>query len=130
MRAVSRLISTPVRVKVNPPNKAFVEGCSQAAAVQLSAAQTKARLRQRSPISSPLLYRSMRITNAVLFFKVVIDPDGNVVCIRVVSGHPLVVGAAIESIKTWKFLPTKVQGQRLSMRLASCPWVNPACTRA
>jgi hypothetical protein len=76
----------------------------------------KALLRHTDPILSPLLWNSMwnsmRITNAVLVFKVSTDQDGNVVCIRAISGHPIIIGAAIQSIKTWKFQPTTVGRRR------------------
>jgi hypothetical protein len=95
----------------NPRNQPSTDNCWQAGAVELSAAQTKARLRHVNPISPPLLYRGMRFTNAVLSFKLGTDIDGNVICIRMISGHPIIIGAAIESIKTWKFRPPKVKGQ-------------------
>ncbi len=98
------------------PNQTSADDCSQPSAVQLSAAQMKALLRHTDPISSPLLWNStwnsMRITNAVLVFKVSTDQDGNVVCVRAISGHPIIIGAAIQSIKTWKFQPTTVGRRR------------------
>jgi hypothetical protein len=54
----------------------------------------------------------MRITNAILVFKIRTDEDGNIACIRVISGHPIIVAGAIESLKTWKFHPRKVGGRR------------------
>jgi TonB family protein len=33
--------------------------------------------------------------------------DGNVECIKVLSGHPLLTGSAIEAAKKWKFKPMK-----------------------
>ena len=86
--------------------------CCQPGAVQLSATQTKARLRHTAPISSPLLSHSMRIGNAVLVFEIGSDPDGNISCIRVKSGHPILIAAAIESIKNWKLRPTTRGRQR------------------
>jgi len=91
----------------NPPDM-----CRQDGAVQLSAAQTKASLRHATPIKSPLLWSSMRITDAVLVFKVRSDQDGNIACIRAISGHPIILAGAIESLKSWKFRPNKVDGQR------------------
>jgi hypothetical protein len=86
-------------------------GCWDAP-VHLSPAQTKSRLRQTAPILSPLLYSAMRITNATLRFSVAIDSDGNVICIRAISGHPLIIGVAIDSIQKWKFRPTTIKGHR------------------
>jgi len=100
-----------VHLRFNSPN-ASTDNCWQAGAVRLSAAQTKTRLLHITPISSPSLYSSLRITNAVLSFKVGTGQDGNVTCIRAIGGHPLIIGVAIESIKTWEFRPTTAHGQR------------------
>jgi len=53
----------------------------------------------------------MRIGNLVLVFKVGIEIDGSVSCIRVVSGHPIFVPAAMQSIKSWRFWPMTIGGQ-------------------
>jgi hypothetical protein len=85
-----------------PQDRTPVDNCWQPGAVQLSAAQTKARLRHTEPITPPGLSLGARI-NAVLVFKVGADKDGNVTCIQAVSGHPLLVPGALQSIRSWKF---------------------------
>jgi TonB-like protein len=40
-----------------------------------------------------------------LYFAV-IDTEGNVVEMRVVSSHPLLISAALETVKQWKYEPT------------------------
>ena len=93
-----------------------IEGkdCLQGEA-QLRARPSKIRLRHKTPVSSVLLYKSLRITNALLVFKIATDQDGNVTCIRTVSGHPLLLGVAIDSIRNWKFKPTVTSGRRRSI---------------
>ena len=104
-----------------PPQK-----CSLAVAVQLTAAQTKAQLRHTTPIQSPALYSAMRITNAALVFSVGADAGGNMECIHVMSGHPLIIAAAMESVKNWKLRPIEVNGRRrpivgtLVLRISCC----------
>jgi hypothetical protein len=49
---------------------------------------------------------------AVLSFNVGTDQDGSVICIRTISGYPLIIGVAIESIKKWKFRPAMLRGER------------------
>lgn len=88
--------------------------CWRDGSIELSAAQMKNRLRFKVPVMPPLLYRQMRITNPILSFAVGTDVDGNVTCIQAISGHPLFIGGAIESIKQWKFRPFKIRGQRRS----------------
>jgi protein TonB len=47
----------------------------------------------------------------------VIDERGNVVQARVVSGHPLLVGAALKAVLQWKYEPTSLNGQPISVEL-------------
>jgi hypothetical protein len=97
-----------VRIPERPP----VDDCLQAGGIELSASQAKARLRHMTPISPPALYRSMRIGRTVLIFRFGADSNGKVTCLRSISGSPMLIGSAIESIKEWKFQPSKVHGQR------------------
>ena len=87
-----------------PQDRTSADNCWQPGAVQLSAAQTKARLLRAEPMSPPGLSIGARI-NAVLVFKIGADKDGNVTCIRAVSGHPLLVPGPMESIRSWKLRP-------------------------
>jgi hypothetical protein len=54
------------------------------------------------PVQRPALGKDVRIKGIVVFV-VRIDDHGDVACIRLVSGHPLLVAAAIDSVKQWKF---------------------------
>jgi len=40
-----------------------------------------------------------------------IGKDGNVKSVKVVSGHPMLVGAASEAVKQWRYRPTLLNGQ-------------------
>jgi hypothetical protein len=97
---------------VTIPERPSVDNCLQAGGIELSASQAKARLRHLAPISRPALYRSMRIGRTVLIFRFGADSNGKVTCIRTISGSPMIIGSAIESIREWKFQPPKVHGQR------------------
>jgi hypothetical protein len=87
------------------------DNCLQAGTSLLSAGQTKARLRHVAPISPPGLAHFLSI-DTVLSFNVATDKDGNVICIWTISGHPLIIPGAIESIRKWKFRPAMVHGQK------------------
>ncbi len=93
-----------------PQVRTPADNCWQPGAVQLSAAQTKDRLLHAEPIFPPGLSICARI-NGVLVFKIGADKDGNVTCIRAVSGHPLLVPGAMESIRSWKLRPA-IGGKR------------------
>ena len=100
------------QIEASSSDHASSETCYQVGAIQLSAAKIKARLRSMPPVSSPLLYSSMRMTTAVLTFWVGTDEDGKVICIRAISGHPIMIAGAFESVKASTFRPLKVRGQR------------------
>jgi periplasmic protein TonB len=42
--------------------------------------------------------------------RVTIARDGTVRSVQPVSGHPLLVDAAIEAVKTWRYKPTTMNG--------------------
>jgi len=41
---------------------------------------------------------------------VIIDRDGNIQNIQLVSGHPTLVGAAMDAVKQWRYKPTLLNG--------------------
>jgi len=46
----------------------------------------------------------------VVLLRVIIDPEGNVSNIELISGHPLLAPAAIEAVKQWKYRPCLLNG--------------------
>jgi protein TonB len=43
--------------------------------------------------------------------EAVISKDGSVESLRVVRGHPLLLQAAIDAVKQWKYRPTMLNGE-------------------
>lgn len=110
---------------LNASADSSTETCWEAGAVRLSAAQTKAHLRHMLPIFSPLL-RQMRM-EILLLVEIGIDPQGNVTCVRVNSGHPIIIAAAMESIRQWKFRSLKSCGQKqaaFGKLIVDCFWAR------
>jgi TonB family protein len=66
-------------------------------------------IRQPTPVYPPLA-KQARISGVVKF-QVVIAVDGTVKDIAVISGHPLLVPAALEAVKLWVYQPTLLNGQ-------------------
>ena len=50
--------------------------------------------------------------HGVISLRIVVDQDGKPTCITVISGHPLMIGVAIESVKEWKFRPLTIRGEK------------------
>jgi periplasmic protein TonB len=64
----------------------------------------------------PPLARQARIYGSVEI-DAIIDERGNVVEARVVSGHPLLTAAALKAVVQWKYEPTSLSGQPVSVEL-------------
>jgi protein TonB len=45
-----------------------------------------------------------------------IDTKGHVFDIKVISGHPLLVPAALDAVKQWEFKPTLLHGQAVEVQ--------------
>jgi len=57
----------------------------------------------------PALARQARIQGNVVLHAI-IDKDGRVGQLEVVSGHPLLVQAALDAVKQWRYQPTQLNG--------------------
>ena len=49
-------------------------------------------------------------TENVVTLKATIDKRGNIENLRLVTGHPMLVSAALEAVKQWKYRPYEVNG--------------------
>jgi protein TonB len=64
----------------------------------------------------PALARQTHVFGTVVV-DAVIDEKGNVVQARAVSGHPLLIDAALKAVLQWKYEPTSLNGQPISVEL-------------
>jgi protein TonB len=58
----------------------------------------------------PELARRARVSGTVVL-EALIDEEGNVSSVKVLSGHSLLVDAAVEAVKYWKYSPTVLNGE-------------------
>ncbi len=56
----------------------------------------------------PDLARKMNITGTVKI-QVVVAPNGTVKDAKVVGGHPVLAGAALDAVRKWRFEPAAVE---------------------
>ena len=61
----------------------------------------------------PEIARRMSITGTVKL-AVVVSPNGAVKSTKVVGGHPVLVNAALDAVKQWKFEPARTRVPELS----------------
>ena len=57
----------------------------------------------------PILAKETRVQGTVVIDSI-IDTHGNVTEMRLVSGHPLLVTAAFDAVRQWKYEPTRLNG--------------------
>jgi len=68
-----------------------------------------AKLIYQQPVAYPPLAMKAHISGIVLL-RITVDEGGNVTDAKVVSGHPLLVPAAIDAVRHWKYSPTLLDG--------------------
>jgi len=72
-------------------------------------------LSKPSPVYPPLA-KQTRI-EGIVSIDAVIDTEGNVVEMSVVSGHRLLITAALDAVKKWKYEPTYLNEQAVAVQL-------------
>ncbi len=78
--------------------------------VRVSQGVTTGLLLHKVQPQYPILARNARIQGDVVL-KAIIDRDGNIQDLQLVSGHPLLVPAAIAAVKEWRYRPYLLNGQ-------------------
>jgi len=62
----------------------------------------------------PALAKTARVQGVVVL-EAKIDKDGSVATLKVLSGHPLLVQAAIDGVKQWRYTPTISNGEPVAV---------------
>ncbi len=75
--------------------------------------QSAKLLRQAKPVYPPLA-RSARISGVVRL-EAVIGRNGTIESLHVMSGHPLLVEAALEAVRQWVYQPTLLNGDAVEV---------------
>ncbi|MBZ5656207.1 MAG: energy transducer TonB [Acidobacteriia bacterium] len=78
--------------------------------VRVTQGVSKGLLVYRIEPTYPPLARQAHIQGVVVL-TAVIDKDGNIQNLQVVSGHPMLAPAAIEAVKQWRYKPFLLSGQ-------------------
>ena len=73
-----------------------------------------AKLLHRVTPVYPSLARQARI-GGVVRLRAIISEDGSVSRLEVLSGHPLLVGSAVEAVKRWLYRPTLLNGRPVAV---------------
>jgi TonB family protein len=73
-----------------------------------------AQLLERVVPVYPPLARQTRIQGTVRLYAI-LAKDGTVKSLEVISGHPLLIQAAVDAVKKWRYAPTLVSGKRVEV---------------
>jgi protein TonB len=65
----------------------------------------------------PAIARAARIQGDVVL-KAIIDREGNIQDLQLVSGHPMLVPAAVDAVKQWHYRPYLLNGQPVEVETA------------
>jgi len=87
--------------------------CCTSGAERVSPKQVYALLDKTEPIQTPCCGHGLHI-EGIIVLAIAVDADGDVTCVTVVSGHPLIIGSAIDSVRRWKFRSYVVNGLKKS----------------
>jgi len=64
----------------------------------------------------PVIAKQTRV-QGVVQIDAVLDVDGSVIEMKVVSGHPLLIQAALDAVRQWKYEPSYLNGQPIAVEL-------------
>jgi len=93
-----------------PPPKKVEEKPATPQRIKIGGSVQQAKLvRQPHPVYPPLA-KQARIQGTVKL-SAIISKDGTIQKLEVISGHPLLVPAALEAVKQWVYQPTLLNGE-------------------
>jgi protein TonB len=93
-----------------PPPKKVEEKPATPQRIKIGGSVQQAKLvRQPHPVYPPLA-KQARIQGTVKL-SAIISKDGTIQHLEVISGHPLLVPAALEAVKQWVYQPTLLNGE-------------------
>ena len=82
--------------------------------IRVGGSVQKARLAKRVPPVYPALARQARIQGTVKL-TAIIARDGTIQNLEVGGGHPLLVPAALDAVKQWRYKPTLLNGEAVEV---------------
>jgi len=86
-----------------------VPNCCEPESEKLAQSKVEALVKQTEPIHAACCADMLHISGTVVV-AISVDPQGNVACVQSLSGHPLIIGVAIDSVRQWKFEPYTSRG--------------------
>ena len=105
----SNSIATAPPAIAPPPPPPPPKAVAPAEPVRVGGVVKEPRILKLVPPVYPKLARTARVTGTVVL-EAIVTAEGKVAEIKLVSGHPLLVQAAIDCVKEWEYEPTLLNG--------------------
>jgi len=105
----SIMVSVPTHSKSRSPMFKWSPVTNAAELTRVSSDQNE-RLLQSGDSSYPALARQMRVEGSVVL-QAFVAADGAIRDLRVLSGNPILVPAAVDAARQWRFAPYLQNGQ-------------------
>jgi len=102
--------AAPVAAPPPPPPKVEVQKPKEIQRIRVGGNVQQAKLIYGPKPVYPPLAKQARI-QGVVRLTAVIGTDGTIQNLQVVSGHPLLIPAALEAVKQWRYQPTLLNGE-------------------
>ena len=99
----------PLPAMAPPPPPPPPKAAPPAGPVRVGGVVREPRVVKLVPPAYPSLARTARVSGTVVL-EAIVTADGKVAEIKVVSGHPLLLEAAINCVKQWEYEPTLLNG--------------------
>ena len=111
---IGGIISSAPIVAPPPPPPPVKKVKATPKRIRVGGTVQKARLAKRVPPSYPALARQARI-QGIVKLTAIIARDGSIQKLEVGGGHPLLVPAALQAVKQWRYKPTLLNGEAVEV---------------
>jgi periplasmic protein TonB len=96
------------------PSIAMIPKLEPVKRIRISQGVTQGMVVKKVEPAYPKIALAARVTGAVLL-KAVISKDGDIRELQVVSGHPMLVPAALDAVKQWHYRPYLLNGEAVEV---------------
>jgi TonB family protein len=108
--------------KVHEPPTALA--VTDITAIPVDPIMQSAKLVRRVPPQWPDEAKDLKITGIVKLSAEIAE-NGSIRSVEALSGHPLLVDAAVDAVRKWVYRPTELNGQRLRVQTTVYVYVGP-----
>ena len=114
VNGIATTVETTIRFEFSNNSVPRTNDLNSESRVSVTSKDISGHIIRKVPPIYPPLARQARIQGAVIL-RVIIEKEGNVTNLQLVSGHPMLAPAAIEAVRQWKYTPYELNGQTVEV---------------